>query len=66
MSDQIKKSSAASIFLAWLIVSVPAGWGVYNTVLGAIKLFTNAAPVQAAPPTPAQPATAPPTAAPQK
>jgi len=32
--------------LAWLVVSIPAGWGVYNTVLNAIKLFTNTAPVQ--------------------
>jgi hypothetical protein len=46
MTDQVKKSSAVLVLLAWLVVSIPAGWGVYNTVLNAIKLFTNTAPVQ--------------------
>jgi hypothetical protein len=50
MTDQVKKSSAAVILLAWLVVSIPAGWGVYNTVLNAVKLFTNTAPVQSAAP----------------
>jgi len=34
-----KKSSPALIALAWLVVSIPAAWGVYNTVLNAMKLF---------------------------
>jgi hypothetical protein len=38
MSEQ-KKTSALAIAIAWLIVGVPAGWGVYNTVLNAQKLF---------------------------
>jgi hypothetical protein len=33
------KSSPATIALAWLLVCVPLGWGVYNTFLGAMKLF---------------------------
>jgi hypothetical protein len=41
MTDQTKKSSPALVFLAWLVVSIPAGWGVYNTVLGAVRLFTD-------------------------
>jgi hypothetical protein len=52
MADQTKQSSLALIFLAWLIVSVPAGWGVYNTLLGAMKLFTNTGVTQPAPPAP--------------
>lgn len=32
-------SSPLSIALAWAIVVLPAAWGVYNTVLRAVKLF---------------------------
>jgi hypothetical protein len=32
-------SSPLSIGLAWLVVMLPAAWGVYNTVLRAAKLF---------------------------
>jgi hypothetical protein len=49
MADQVKQSSAALVFLAWLVVSVPAGWGIYNTFLGAMKLFTNTGVAQPAP-----------------
>jgi hypothetical protein len=38
MNDE-KKSSPLSIALAWLIVCIPAAWGVYYTVLNALKLF---------------------------
>lgn len=38
----VKKTPAALILFAWLVVGVPAGWGVYNTVLNAKKLFTAA------------------------
>jgi hypothetical protein len=34
-----KKTSPVTILLAWLIVSIPTAWGVYNTVLNALKLF---------------------------
>jgi hypothetical protein len=34
-----KKSTNLAIFLAWLFVGVPAGWGVYNTVHNSMKLF---------------------------
>ncbi len=34
-----KTSSPALIALAWLVVCIPAAWGVYNTVLNAMKLF---------------------------
>jgi hypothetical protein len=39
MTKNIKKSSATMIFLAWLLVGVPLGWGVYYTVLNSMKLF---------------------------
>jgi hypothetical protein len=39
MSEDTKKSSAAMILLAWVLVSVPLGWGVYNTLLNSMKLF---------------------------
>ncbi len=34
-----KNTSPALILAAWLVVSIPAAWGVYNTVLNAMKLF---------------------------
>ena len=34
-----KKSSAVMILAAWIIVGLPAGWGVYNTVMSSMKLF---------------------------
>jgi hypothetical protein len=40
MPDKIAKpSSPLTIALAWLVVLIPAGWGVYNTILRAAKLF---------------------------
>ena len=52
MTDTVKKSSPAAILLAWLLVFVPLGWGVYNTVLNSMKLFQAAPPKVAAPATP--------------
>ena len=48
MSENNSKSPAGMILLAWLIVGVPLGWGVYNTVLNSMKLF-QAAPAASAP-----------------
>jgi hypothetical protein len=42
----VKKTSVAMVLFAWLVVGVPAGWGVYNTVLNAKKLFTTAPATQ--------------------
>ena len=39
MTENIKKSSASAILLAWLLVGVPLGWGVYNTVINSMRLF---------------------------
>ncbi len=38
-NTEVKPSSAAAIALAWLIVVIPAAWGVYNTALRAANLF---------------------------
>jgi hypothetical protein len=42
MTENIKKSPAAAILLAWLLVGIPLGWGVYNTVLNSLNLFQAA------------------------
>jgi hypothetical protein len=48
MAENVKKSSAAAILLAWLLVGIPLGWGVYNTFLSSMKLFQAApSPVKA-------------------
>jgi hypothetical protein len=44
MAEDTKKSSAGMILAAWLLVSVPLGWGVYNTLLNSMKLFQAPAP----------------------
>jgi hypothetical protein len=51
MEENTKTSSAAAIFLAWVLVGVPLTWGVYNTLLNSMKLFQAppAAPGAAAP-----------------
>jgi len=41
-SSNVKKTPAIAILAAWLIVGVPATWGIYNTALNAKKLFTPA------------------------
>ena len=42
MAEYVKKSSTGLILLAWLLVGVPLGWGVYNTLLSSMKLFQAA------------------------
>jgi hypothetical protein len=39
MSENTRKSSAAMILAAWVLVGVPLTWGVYNTLLNSMKLF---------------------------
>jgi hypothetical protein len=38
-TDARKPSSPLTIALTWLIVLVPAGWGLYLTALRAANLF---------------------------
>lgn len=37
--EEARRSSPAMIAIAWLIVGVPLGWGVYKSALNAVKLF---------------------------
>ncbi len=39
MEEERVTTSPVSVALAWLVVVLPAAWGVYNTVLRAAKLF---------------------------
>jgi hypothetical protein len=41
MTTDIKKTPAAAILVAWLIVGIPAAWGIYNTALNAKKIFAG-------------------------
>ena len=41
------KTSCIMVALAWTVVGIPAGWGIYQTVLTSIKLFQ--APAQPPP-----------------
>lgn len=52
MTETIRKSSPAIILLAWLLVCVPLGWGVYNTILNSMKLFQSPPASVAAPAAP--------------
>ncbi len=45
----MKKTSPVAIFLAFLVVAVPLGWGLYRSVINSKPLFTAPkAPVPAA------------------
>ena len=50
-SPAVKRTPAIAIVLAWLVVGIPAAWGVYNTGLNAKKLFAPS-PAVTAPATP--------------
>ena len=39
MATNEHKTSPALIVAAWLVVSIPAAWGIYYTLLNALKLF---------------------------
>jgi len=44
MNDASQKSSSGDgqlvmVIIAWTLVGIPLGWGVYNTLLTAAKLF---------------------------
>jgi hypothetical protein len=49
MTEHAKKSSAGAILFAWLLVGVPLGWGVYNTLLNSMTLFQRPPASAAAP-----------------
>jgi hypothetical protein len=35
------RTPAGLIAAAWIVVSLPLAWGIYNTALGAARLFTH-------------------------
>jgi hypothetical protein len=41
-------STAAMVFVAWLFVTLPTAWGVYNTVKTATQLFRSSGSAPAA------------------
>ena len=57
MAETAKKSSPALIAAAWLVVVVPAAWGLTFTVENALKIFNTGAKAPAAVSAPASPAT---------
>jgi hypothetical protein len=51
MDGRAKKTSPLLIAAAWLVVMIPLGWGVYQSVVKSLPLFrTSAAPRPAAAP----------------
>jgi len=54
--SETRTTSPLLIIAAWLVVSIPAAWGVYNTALNAKKLFAAPPPATAAPAPVAAPA----------
>jgi hypothetical protein len=51
--DQVKKTPAALIALAWLFVGIPWEWGIVQLWKNAQKLFVAPPPAATAPATPA-------------
>lgn len=41
MIKSTSQSSAVTVFFSWLVVAVPLAWGIYNTLLNALKLLRN-------------------------
>lgn len=52
MAESAKQSSSAMILFAWLLVGLPLGWGVYNTLLSSQKLFQGTQPQTTVPASP--------------
>ncbi len=45
----MKKTSALSVALAFLVVAVPLSWGLYRSVKNSLPLFTAGSPPAAVP-----------------
>ena len=39
--DEAVTTAPVKVALSWLVVALPAAWGVYNTVLRAANLFRH-------------------------
>jgi hypothetical protein len=49
----MKKTSPLSVALAFLVVALPLGWGLYRSIKNSMPLFTAGKPVAPAPAVPA-------------
>jgi hypothetical protein len=49
VSNPEKKTSPLAIAFAWIVVTIPLGWGVYESVVKSLPLF-QMAPAPEAPP----------------
>jgi hypothetical protein len=50
----MKKTPPALVFLAFLVVALPLGWGLYRSIKNSLPLFTGGAALAAAPAAPAK------------
>lgn len=50
----MKKTPPLTVFLAFLVVALPLGWGLYRSVRNALPLFTGSQSSAAAPTQPAK------------
>jgi hypothetical protein len=39
MEERISQTSPLRIILAWILVTIPLGWGVYQSVVKSLPLF---------------------------
>lgn len=46
MDRPAKPTSPLTIALAWIVVAIPLGWGVYQSVVKSLPLFRTAAPAK--------------------
>jgi hypothetical protein len=44
-----KNSSLLSLAIAWIVVAIPLGWGVYQTVVKSLPLFRMSSGAGASP-----------------
>jgi hypothetical protein len=49
MSAPQKKASPLALALAWVVVTIPLGWGVFQSVVKSLPVF-HMAPASEAPP----------------
>ncbi|HEV3167374.1 MAG TPA: hypothetical protein VGZ22_25415 [Isosphaeraceae bacterium] len=39
MDDRPRKTSPLTLAVAWIVVAIPLGWGVYQSVVKSLPLF---------------------------
>ncbi|SIO47181.1 hypothetical protein SAMN05444166_5027 [Singulisphaera sp. GP187] len=48
MSSPTQKTSPLKVATAWILVAIPLGWGVYQSVVKSLPLFQTAPPATGA------------------